>query len=447
MLLLIVSIAISVSQVESLALESSSEIRSAQEELKGVEANYKGALFSFVPSINITGNIPSLSYYSDEIYYPSYPAPIDYWKRTNERLISTELSLALPFGGDASISYDVLKMGEFYNLYEDREYYEGNLTFSLKQPFLGTSSSWDQIKSLGRDVERAKRNLKKTERDVRRDVRRCYATIFVSEKIIKGIKEVGKLAEKGLEELEFLKGEGLIDEMEYLKSKGKLGLMLLKKMEIEATLRENREELKILTGLEDFIPQKPPRLDLKGLKNEPVPDIVFQLKTTEEEISSLNEDISRKKRGFAPSFEISGYLGLRGRNGEMESIRMLSKNRWGVSIGVNIPILNPPSFLELSALKHEKNALLERKKSLERKCEMERENILYKQVELKKRLDIAEDTYKASERALKEIPPEMLPLSDRLQLLDDYIQVMKSYRSILSEVLVLEVNFEEGMDE
>ncbi|MCK4233018.1 TolC family protein, partial [candidate division WOR-3 bacterium] len=299
---LITSFEPSIADVESLALRESSEIRIASEELESAKAEYKAALLSFVPSIKTTAYVPSISYYSDEIYYPSYPYPIDYWKRKEEKLIITELSLSLPFGGDATVSYDLMKVGEFYNLYGDREYYEGNITFNLSQPIFGTSVLWDRIKQLRRGVGKKARELKKVKRDVKREVRRDIVSIFISEKTLEGINEMGELAERGLQELDFLRKKGVIDENEHLISKGKLGRFLLKKMEIEEDLRENKERLKLLTGLSDFSAAEIPIPDFSG---ESVPDIVFDLLTIRDDIMSIDDEISRKKRLFYPSFEVS----------------------------------------------------------------------------------------------------------------------------------------------
>ena len=282
---LIASFEPSIAQVESLALNMAPEIRIASEELDAAKAAYRSALLSFVPSLKTTAYVPSISYYSDELYYPSYPNPIDYWKRTEEKLIMLELSQCLPFGGDASVSYDVMKVGEFYNLYEDREYYEGDLTFNLSQPILGASASWDRLKQLRRTISKKTRALKRKKRDVKREVRRNIVNIFISEKLLEGMKAIGGFANRGLEELDFLRENVMIDETEYLISKGKIGRFLLKKMEIEEELREVREGLKLLTTVSNFTPKEIPIPDFSG---EPAPDILFELLTIKDEMLSID---------------------------------------------------------------------------------------------------------------------------------------------------------------
>ena len=126
----------------------------------------------------------------------------------------------------------------------------------------------------------------------------------------------------------------------------------------------------------------------------------------------------------------------------MDAVKELSKNRWGVSVGLTIPILNPPSFSELASLEHKKKALEEKTKYFKKQLELDKNALLYKKEKILKRFEIAKGIYDASEKTLKEVPFSFLSTSQKLELLDDYIQVIQSYQNILCEMLILDVSFE-----
>jgi len=439
MFLLILSFVLTLSEVESLAVKKSSEVEIAQEEFKSTEDIYKSKIFAFVPSLEITGYFPQIDYWYDEALYLGSPTPVEYWYKWMERVFKAELSMDIPFGGEASVIYSVLKKDETSDLYQDREFYRGDLIFQISQPILGTSSSWDEIKSLNRAVDIKKGKIELAKRKISREVRENYVSLFILDRTLSGIKEFGELAEKGMKELDFLRNNGVIDEKEYLLSKGKLGNLLLKKMETEEEMLEARENLEFLTGVDSFDLVEPSVPEVKG---EPVPDIKFQLEETEYEIEGVKEEISQKKRKFIPYLNISGNYGLKGMNGEISAVTDLSRSSWGFSVGITVPIFNAPSYAELSSLYHNEKALTEQKKAFEKELEMEQKHLIHKEDRLKRKIVLAEGTYSASGRALKEISPELLSLKERLDLLEDYIEAMKAYQSALKELLVLDVNFE-----
>jgi len=440
MFLLILSVVLTLSEAESLAIKKSSEVEIAREELKSAEDIYKSKIFAFIPSLEITGYFPQVDYWYDETLYLGSPTPVEYWYKWMEKVLSAEFSMDIPFGGEASVIYSVLKKDETSDIYENREFYRGDLIFQISQPILGTSSSWDKIKSLERGINIKKGVIEQAKRKIRREVRGDYVSLFILNRTLYGIKEFGELAEKRMEELDFLRNNGVIDEKDYLLSKGKLGNLLLKKMEIEEEMLETRENLEFLMGIDSFGLVEPSVPEIKG---KPVPEIKFKIEETEYEIEGVKEEISKKKRRFIPYLNISGDYSLKGMNGEINSVTDLSKSGWGVSVGITIPIFNAPSYAELSSLYHNERALKEQKKTFEKELEIEKKRLINKKDRLKRKIVLAEGTYRASEKALKEISPELLSLKEKLDLLEDYIETMNTYRSALKEIAVLDVSFEE----
>lgn len=433
-----ISMPLSLEQAESLAVMNSSEIIIAQQEILSAEADYTTALRRFYPTLYFTGYIPSITYSNEEINYPQYPAPIDYWKKTYQGIANLDLSLLLITGGNVSVEYQMQKVNEYSNLYQDESYYKGDLKFSVSQPIFGNFSPKNEMDNKKRILQREYRELEMTKKDIIKQVRRYFVDLVILIRAYETLETMTDLAERNLNENEFLYAEGYIDEEGYLRTKGKLGLIILNRMEMEYSIQEYKYRLSILIGIDDF---KLMDVEFPSITGDPYPDQIYQLYNIEEDILTYEDRITEKKINSGPSLDIEGYYGLNGKDSSYSALYGIEENRWGVSVGVTIPIFDLTKGSEILSMDYQLASLIENKASLEREIEIERNYLLSRKDELITKYSVAYSTFQASEKVVQRMQVDMLSATEQLNILEDYINSMKYYGGILRDLWVLEVSF------
>ena len=438
MIIIILIFSLTLVEAESLAVKNAPEIKVMEEHLKAMDAEYKAILFSFSPSLYVKGNAPSVNYYSDEIYYPGSPTPIPYWQRYENRGGEIGISSSLPFGGKGGISYSLYKNGEFYNLYENREYYEGRLNFTLSQPIFGVSESWDRLKDKKREIQDYKFSLIKKKREILKEVIRNYVNLWVLYKERDLLKRISSSAQFSQGELDYLYKNNLMDRVEYLRAKQKYGLLVVEKMNIDLQYNETIFALKSLTGRDSIKVSEP---EIHKIKGTPLPKEYFTLSHLILKRETYLTQRSQLKRRLLPSLDISLSLGLRGK-GSLDETKNLKKNTYGINIEVNIPLLSPPNYLDISGINHRINGINKEIEEMKKNIEFKKVEMEKKRVILRKKIVVLKGSMEASQQILKSESLDYLPFHERLDIVNDYINAMKSYAETMKEYLELSTEFE-----
>jgi len=431
---------ISLEQAESLAVINSSEIIIAQQEILAAQADYTTAIRRFYPTLYLTGYVPSLTYTNDEIVNPLNPTPIDYWKKTYQGVVDLDLSLLLITGGNISVTYEMQKVNEYSNVYSDESYYKGDLKFSISQPIFGNFSPRNDIENKKRVLERENRELEKIEKDIIKRVRRYFVDLVILSRAYETLEAMTDLAQRNLEENEFLYKEGFVDEEEYLRTKGKLGLIILNRMEMEYDIKEYKYRLSILIGIDDFTLID---VEIPDISGNPFPEQIYQLQRVDDDILNYEDRISEKSINSGPSLDIDGYYGLNGKDSSYSALYGIEENRWGISVGVTIPIFDLAKRSEILSMDYQLAALVENRASLEREIEIEENYLLSRKEELITKYSIAYSTFQVSEKVVQRMQIDMLSATEQLNILEDYINSMKYYGGILRDLWILEVSFGE----
>jgi len=425
-------------EAESLALKNSRDIIILEENLRALEDEYRSSVFSFTPSIYFKSDIPSISYYSDEIYYPSFPEPIPYWERYDEKGGEIGITSLLPTGGELSFSYRLYNYQETYNLYKGREYYEQGLNLSLSQPISFMIASWERIREKKIMIEEQRINLRMKKKEILKNVIRNYIEIYIYNKI-KGLTEdISKSAEFSIDELDYLYKNGLIDKVEYLRRKGKYGLILLENMRIEMSLEEVIHNLESLTGCDKIDVSEPEILEIKG---KPLPYESFLLSRLELEKEFYLIKLSHLKNELYPSLDISLSLGLRGK-GDIEDAMVLKKNMYNIGVSLKFPVFDLSKRFEISSIKHKIRSIEEEMEKEKKEVDFKRDEMERKKIEIRKRMDVLKDMLSASEEILKGCDIEKIPFNERIEIITDYINSLKSFGDIMKEYFILSIDFE-----
>jgi len=436
-MLIVFIFSLSLCDAESLALKNAPELVTMEENLEAMNAEYRALLFSFSPSLYVKGNAPSVNYYSDDIYYPGSPYPIPYWQRYESRGGEVGFSSSLPFGGEGSISYSLYKNEEYYNLYENREYYEGRLNFSLSQPILGVSQSWDGIKEKKREIQDYRLSIMQKKREIIKNVIRNYVNLWVLKTERNLIRKISSSAQFSQEKLDFLYKNNLMDKVEYLRVKQKYGLLIVEGMNLDSRLNEAIFTLKSLTGLDSIDVSEP---EIPEIAGSPVPDDYFALCHLESEKKSLLRQKSELLRNLLPSLDISLSLGLRGK-GDMEEAKILKKNTYNINLSLNLPIFSPPNYLHISGINHRIDGINKRIEATQKKVAFKKLEMVKKTEIERKKIKILKGSLNASEQILKSKNLDYLPFHERLDVINDYINAIKSFAETLKEFLELSTEF------
>lgn len=422
---------------ESLAVKNAPELVTMEENLKAMNEEYRALLFSFSPSLYVKGDVPSINYYSDDIFYPGSPYPIPYWQRYENRGGEIGISSSLPFGGEGSISYSLYKNGEYYNLYENREYYESRLNFSLSQPILGVSQSWDRIKEKKREIQDYKYSIMKKKREIIKNVIRNYVALWVITRERHLLKTISSSAQFSQERLDYLYKNNLMDRVEYLRAKQKYGLLIVEGMNLDSRFNEVVFTLKSLTGGDSIEVSEP---DIPEITGSPVPDDYFVLCNLKSERKSYLWEKSQLLRNLLPSLDLSLSLGLRGK-GNTDDIRILKKNTYNISLSLNLPILSPPNYLHISGINHRICGINKKIEEMEKKIEFEKDEMVKKAEVERKKIKVLKGSLSASQQILKSVNLNLLPFHEKLDIINDYINAIKSYAETLKEFLELSTEF------
>ncbi|KQC15174.1 MAG: hypothetical protein APR63_04195 [Desulfuromonas sp. SDB] len=440
-LVLCSAINLSLPQAESLAVVYSSEIQSAHHQVLNAHTQYRAEVLKFFPKASITAYLPTVTYSQEEVNYPAYPNPIDYWKRTEQGIVTVDVSMLLPVGGNISVSYDLTKINEISNLYEDERYYQSSLTLNISQPLWGSISPYSSIRTGNNAYLKSVRNYQKTTRNVLRNLRSYYIDFYIYQRVYQHVDTMVKLAQRQIDEIEYLYQQGYVDDIELLQNEGKLGLMILKGMEIESEINQLKDKINLIIGIDQFNLAEPKIPEFNG---EIKPDIWFELQDIQAELEDLNQQIIDNRRENGPSLEVSGYYGFRGREEEVQAMyEEFRKNRWGVSVGINIPLLDLPSRRQVQSLEHLRDAYQERENSYRRELNIEITRIRSEKEKLLVKLQLARTTFLASEKVFLESSVLDLSASEQLEILEDYTDAMEYYGSVLKELYLLDINFEE----
>lgn len=442
--MLVLVLSLSLSLAESLAVENSPEVRIALSQYQEKILEYRAELFDFFPSLSLKLEFPDVSYYSDERYYPVYPEPIYYWQRFEQKLFSAGTEVILPFGGSGSILYTLLKRSEFYKLYKDREYYEGELEFDINQPLFGVSMKWDALKEKRIAVEMAKRNLERAKRDARKSVRRAYIRACVFERCIKTIINAKEKLNLSLDEIEYIRARGLIKEEDYYRSRSQYISLLIAIDEVQEIIDEAVENLRLFTNLDTFTLSLPP---IPDTTREPLPDSYIELEDVLAEIEIASMEYSRAKRSLFPSLNFSADLGLRGRGEELEDARIISRNRWDLSVSLNIPIFSLSKIHTFFARRKGMEGLNIKKTELERKVEIDRRKMKDKLKRLILREELAHEACKLSLSSIMSIPEGLTDPSEKIKRMKEVVDNYRTWEGVLEELFILDVDFHIGGEE
>ncbi|MBN1151288.1 TolC family protein, partial [candidate division WOR-3 bacterium] len=366
------------------------------------------------------------------------PEPLKIWTKTEEGVLGAHISALLPTGADAEVSYELSKVNQTSNIYQDENYYEGNVFFSLSQPILGNFLPRNEIKYYERKYERELRNLERTERNVLSSLRANYVDLYILQRSFQTFSSMESLASRQYGELEHLYRSGYVEEVELLRDQSRLGLIILKKLETDSKISECMEELTLLIGEDSFIAIEPEKPDFAG---NIMPLAQYELENLEDDIEDAVYLLEKEKSNTGISLDLSGYYGLDGRDEETVALYDVEENRWGIAAGITVPIFQFSDRERIKALEYSLSALRERKAGAEEELETERRKIETDAQRLLVRLEIAKATFGAAEKALLRTPWEMTSPSEQLSYLQDYTDALEAYGAVLKELLVLDLNF------
>lgn len=440
----LVSLVLSLSQAESLAVSNSYEMRAARERVLSARSQYKSQVYKFIPELSLTGYVPRISYASNYTNYPPFPEPLKIWTKTEEGVLGAHLSALLPTGADAEVSYELSKVNQTSNIYQDENYYEGNVFFSLSQPVLGNFLPRNEIKYYERNYERELRNLDRTERSILASLRSDYVDLYILQRSSETFYAMESLALRQFGELEHLYRSGYLEEVDLLRDQSRLGLIILKKLETDSKISQSIDELALATGEDSFTAVLP---DVPVFTGEITPLVYYDFADMEDDIEDAVYLLEKEKSATGISLDFQGYYGLNGRDEETSALYDVEENRWGIAAGITVPIFRFSDRERIKSLEYSLSALRERKAGLEAEIAAQKRKIGADSQRLLVRFEIAKSTFEAAEKVLLRTPWDMISPAEQLSYLQDYTDALEAYGAVLKEMLILDLNFDKRVEQ
>ncbi|MBN1620745.1 TolC family protein, partial [candidate division WOR-3 bacterium] len=440
---LVVSVVLSLSQAESLAVSNSFEMRAAREKVLSARSQYRSQVYKFIPELSLRGYVPRISYSSNYTNYPPFPEPLKIWTKTEEGVLGAHLSALLPTGADAEVSYELSKVNQTSNIYSDENYYQGNVFFTVSQPILGNFLPRNEVKYYERKYERELRNLERTERNVLASLRANYVDLFILQRARETYFVMESLASRQFGELEHLYRSGYVEEVALLRDQSRLGLIILKKLETDSKISQCMEELALLTGEDSFTAIFP---DMPVFSGEITTLGHYELRDIEDEIEDALYFLEKDKSASGISLDFQGYYGLNGRDEETYALYDIEENRWGIAAGITIPLFHYSDRERIKSLEFSLSALRERKKGVEDEVQAEKRKVETEVQRMMLRFEIAKSTFEAAEKALLRTPWEMTSPSEQLSYLQDYTDALEAYGVSLKELFILDLNYKKRVE-
>ncbi len=434
-------ISLTLQDIDSLALKNASEIINLREQLFSLEEEYKSLLFSFSPSLYLKGSYPYQYEYYDELFYPGSSSPIEYIEKHYKKMLGIGGGTKVPFGGMIDLSFDLDKIKEEYNIYEDREYYKSEFLITYTQPILGVSQEWDKIRGKKIEIEKLKVNIKMKEREIIKSVRMNFSAIFFYLMLKDVIPVIKKNIEYLQDEIEYLYKEKTIDKTHYLKSKNEILNTFMKISNIEDDYNDAMFEIKRITGLDDFLIENI-SFDFKTFPDTIIiPDeylVLSELKLDREIYSIM---LSQKKRELIPSFNLSLSYGFKDRKEEISELNLFNKNTYYLNLDMRLPLLSPSLYFEISSLEHRLKGLDKIIRDKEKEIDFVREKLIKRKNNIEKRLTIIDRTMRNTIELLHEEDLKSLSPEERISFLLNTIDILGQYKNVIQEYLLISIYF------
>ena len=438
-LILLITVSLSLNTAESLAVKRSPEMISMYHNMLSLQSEYKSLVYSFIPSLYIKGNIPDISYYSDDLNYPGSSVPIPYWERYENRGMSAGMKIKTPLGGEARISYNIYKREEYYNLYENRKYYEKSLEFNITQPFGLAIPNISAIKSKKKEIELYEIKMLRKKREISKRVINDYIDLWMIEREKKLFHMVSNDLSKDEKQLDYLYANKAIDKMEYLKAKLEFANLLSRKMEMETNEYTKRHELAELIGNDSF---RIDSLNIDSISGKPLPLSYYDYRELAIRREVLAIKLSEMRRKLFPGVDVNLSLGLNNRGDSLNFASPLSKNSYGISLELNIPLPAPVNYSEISAVKHKIDGLDVLINEKQKLCNFQKERLLKEKKSITEEVKSVENSLDYFTNSLNSNNLISLTSVERYELFIRYIEDLEIYGNLLKKYYIIKLQFE-----
>jgi outer membrane protein len=328
-----------------IVIRNSSEYKIAQMRYQAAEASYSSAKLSYyVPNLTLNFNTPEYSWFGDYQDYYGAAGRVYFVEEYYNYTSSLDLSQKLFTGGDVTASGLLNSYRRTSNIFTNYDEVRTNLQFSVEQPIFNWNRHKIELDKAKVDYDLSRLKYSEETNQVISDLTTNYIHYLTSEKQLKIAELKVEKADLDYISAEKKSQEGLVSDMEFAKKRTERMDRKLELLDAKSNFEEYQAKLlqmlKIEGEAELNLSQNIElgQFSLEQEKNRNVEQSLEVLRT-EGEVRKRELEFKEAKASGGIDGKVSFYYGFLGRGPiARESIDDFKKNRWGVSVVLNLPI-------------------------------------------------------------------------------------------------------------
>lgn len=244
---------------------------------------------------------------------------------------------------------------------------------------------------------------------------------------------------KDEKQLDYLYANKAIDKMEYLKAKLEFANLLSRKMEMETNEYTKRHELAELIGNDSF---RIDSLNIDSISGKPLPLSYYDYRELAIRREVLAIKLSEMRRKLFPGVDVNLSLGLNNKEDSLNFASPLSKNSYGISLELNIPLPAPVNYSEISAVKHKIDGLDVLINEKQKLCNFQKERLLKEKKSITEEVKSVENSLDYFTNSVNSNDLISLTSVEKYELFIRYIEDLEIYGNLLKKYYIIKLQFE-----